>query len=80
MYATFSDGKDGYDAYAKLNNYYLDSFDLHIQIKIENETNYAFLFEDEIKDCFNSLSYFDKNLQRNISTVSNTEKEVKVAE
>lgn len=82
MFVTFSDARHGYQAYAELNNYHMESFDLNIQIRVENEASYAFLFEEEIKDCVNSLSYFDNNLHRSISTTSTTsvEKEVKVAE
>jgi hypothetical protein len=79
VYITYADGKRAYEAFAQLNNYYLESYDLQIQIRVENEQNYAFLFEEEIKDCLNSLNYFDNNLRKS-SLNAFIEKDVKVAE
>lgn len=81
VYVVFSDGKHGYEAFAQLNNYNLESFDLQLQIRVENETNFTFLFEEEIRDCLNSLSYYDNNLRKlAISSLTPAASEVKVGE
>lgn len=80
LYVVFSDGKHGYEALAQLNNYHLESFDLLLQIRVENEANFAFLFEEEIRDCLNSLSYYDNNLRKLAMSSITAPTEVKVAE
>lgn len=80
VYVVFSDGKNAYEALAQLNNYNLDSFDLLLQIRVENEASFAFLFEEEIRDCLNSLSYYDNNLRKLAMSSITAPTEVKVAE
>ena len=63
LYFTYADAKYGYEAFAQLNNHYLESCGMTIVAKIENEHSYQKLIEQELKDCLLSLSYLNENMQ-----------------
>ncbi len=79
IYVTYTDAKYAYDAYAQLNNYYLQNYDITLQVRVENEQNYQKLIEQELMDCLISLNCVSDNLKRGVSVDSN-EPEVNVAE
>ena len=64
LYFTYADAKYGYEAFAQLNNHYLESFDITLNVKVENEQSYEKLIEQELKDCLLSLSYLNENIQK----------------
>jgi hypothetical protein len=57
LYVTYADGKYAYDAYAQLNNYNIEKFDITLLIKVENEATYDKLYEQEMWDCLEVLYY-----------------------
>jgi len=64
LYFTYADAKYGYEAFAQLNNHYLESCGMTVVVKIENEQSYEKLIEQELKDCLLSLSYLNDNMQK----------------
>lgn len=64
MYISYSDGKYAYDAFAQYNNYQLQTYDLTVQIKIENEKKYLKIIEEELMDCLTSLDYCKNNIRK----------------
>ena len=78
VYLTFADGRFAYEAYAQLNNYHFDAFDLTLQVRVENEQSYQKLIEQELMDCLVSLNYVNDSLHR--MSVDVDREEVKVAD
>jgi hypothetical protein len=66
LYITYSNGKQAYEAFAQLNNYYLEKYDLHVFIKIEDEQTQAKLIEQELMECLTSV-YYARHLSHNVS-------------
>ncbi len=64
LFITYSDSRYGYDAYAHLNNYYLENFDSSLQIRVENEQSYMKLIAHELMDCLASLNSISENLKK----------------
>ena len=64
LYFTYADAKYGYEAFAQLNNHYLESCGMTVVVKIENEESYENLIEQELKDCLLSLTYLNDNMQK----------------
>ena len=57
LYVTYADGKYAYEAFAQLNNYYIEKFDLTLLVKVENEAFYKKLYEQELWDCLEVIYY-----------------------
>ena len=73
VYATYSDAKYGYEAYADLSNYTLvgtygggddQDEDAVLQVRIENEHMYPKLIEQELMDCLASFDYASPSFKR----------------
>ncbi len=78
IYVTYTDAKYAYEAYAQLNNYFMQNYDITLQVRVENEQNYQKLIEQELMDCLVSLNCVSDNLKR--VSADCTEPEVHVAE
>jgi hypothetical protein len=78
IYITYTDAKYGYEALAQLNNYYMQNYDITLQVRVENEASYQKLIEQELMDCLVSLNCVSDNIRR--VTADSTESEVHVAE
>lgn len=57
LFVTYTDGKHAYDAYAQMNNYYIEKYDITLLIKVDNEGMYEKLYEQEMWDCLEVLYY-----------------------
>jgi phosphatidylinositol-bisphosphatase len=64
LFFTYTDAKYGYEAFAELNNVFLQAHDLTLNVRIENEQSYERLIQHELKDCLSSLSYLNDNIQK----------------
>jgi len=57
LYVTYSNGMYAYEAFAQLNNFHIEKYDITLLIKVENESHYQKLYEQELWDCLEVLYY-----------------------